>query len=77
MQATVPPAPHAHERVRAELVERWFGDITRQAIRRGSFRSTLAFGKAIKESLRVRNEEPKPFVWTKSADEILESVKSY
>ena len=58
-------------------VERWFAELTRQQIRRGAHRSTLALEKAIKEYLEVYNEDPKPFVWTKSADAILESVKNY
>ena len=58
-------------------VERWFAEITRQRIRRGTFRSTLALEKAIKEYLAVYNEDPKPFIWTKSADQILESLQSY
>ena len=58
-------------------VERWFAEITRQRICRGTFRSTLALEKAIKEYLAVYNEDPKPFIWTKSADQILESLQSY
>ena len=58
-------------------VERWFAEITRQRIRRGTFRSTQALEKAIKEYLEVYNEDPKPFVWTKTADQILESLKRY
>ena len=58
-------------------VERWFAEITRKQIRRGTYRSTQALEKAIKEYLRVYNEDPKPFVWAKTADEILESFKTY
>ncbi len=58
-------------------IERWFAEITQKQIRRGSYRSTLALEKAIKEYLAVYNEDPKPFIWTKSADAILESLKSY
>ena len=58
-------------------VERWFAEITRKQIRRGTFRSTQALEKAIREYLAVYNEDPKPFVWTKTADQILESLKSY
>jgi transposase len=53
------------------LVERWFGELTQKQIRRGSHRSTLKLEQAIKRYLAIYNEEPKPFVWTKSADEIL------
>ena len=58
-------------------VERWFAEITRRQIRRGTFRSTLALETAIKEYLAVYNEDPKPFMWHKTADEILESLKRY
>ena len=58
-------------------VERWFAEITRQQIRRGTHRSTQALEKSIREYLDVYNEDPQPFVRTKTADEILESLKSY
>ncbi len=51
-------------------VERWFAEITRQQIRRGTHRSTQALEAAIKEYLAVYNEDPKPFVWTKTAEQI-------
>ncbi len=58
-------------------VERWFAALTEQQIRRGTHRSTEELEQAIKEYLRVHNENPKPFIWTKSADQILESLKIY
>ncbi|MDE0104640.1 MAG: IS630 family transposase [Bryobacterales bacterium] len=58
-------------------VERWFAEITRARIRNGTFHSTLALEQAIKEYLEVYNEDPKPFVWTKTADQIFESLKTY
>ena len=58
-------------------VERWFADLTERQIRRGTHRSTKELEAAITEYLTVHNENPKPFVWTKSADQILESLKSY
>lgn len=54
------------------LVERWFGEITRKRIRRGVFKSVPDLVAAIDEFIRVNNENPKPFVWTKKAEEILE-----
>ena len=48
-----------------------------QQIRRGTHRSTEELEQAIEEYLRVHNEHPKPFIWTKSADQILESLKIY
>ena len=59
------------------LIERWFAAITRDQIRRGTHRSTRELETAIKKYLEVYNEDPKPFIWTKSADQILESIKSY
>ncbi len=59
------------------LVERWFAAITNDQIRCGTYRSTKELETAIKEYLEVYNEDPKPFVWTKSADQILESIKNY
>jgi len=56
------------------LVERWFGEITRRRIRRGSFNSSQELIDAIHEYIRLNNENPKPFVWTKKADAILEKV---
>jgi transposase len=56
------------------LVERWFALLTEKQIRRGTHRSTRQLEDAIKRFLDVHNEAPKPFVWTKSADDILESV---
>lgn len=58
------------------LVERFFATLTQHQLRRGTHRSVPALEKAILEYLDIHNEEPKPFRWTKSADEIIESVKS-
>jgi len=59
------------------MVERWFGLLTERQLRRGAHRSTLALEAAIESYIAVTNEQPKPFVWTKSADEILASVARY
>jgi len=56
------------------LVERWFGEITRKRIRRGVFKSVQELVAVIEEYIRCNNEDPKPFVWTKKAEEILEKV---
>ncbi|HKO55342.1 MAG TPA: IS630 family transposase [Thermoanaerobaculia bacterium] len=56
------------------LVERFFATLTEKQIRRGTFRSTRQLEAAIKNYLRLYNEDPRPFVWHKTADEILESV---
>ncbi len=59
------------------LVERWFAELTRKQIRRGSHRSVPELEKAIREFIDVHNSEPKPFVWTKTADEILASIARF
>jgi len=56
------------------LVERWFGEITRKRIRRGVFRSVPELVAAIEEYIRYHNENPKPFVWTKRAEDIIKKV---
>jgi transposase len=59
------------------LVERWFATLTERCIRRGTHRSTRELKRAIQEYLSVNNEAPKPFIWTKTADEILRSVAKF
>lgn len=59
------------------MVERWFAELTNKQIRRGVHRSTRALEDAIRHFLDVNNENPKPFVWTKSADEILASIARF
>jgi len=59
------------------LVERWFATLTEKQIRRGTHRSTRALEAAIKQYVAINNEEPTPFVWTKTADEILQSVARF
>ncbi len=57
------------------LVERWFRNLTDKAIRRGVFHSVPDLIAAIEAYLQANNDEPKPFVWTATADEILEKVR--
>ena len=56
-------------------VERWFGKITTERIRRDSFPSVPALVRAIEHYITTHNQKPTPFVWTASADLILERVK--
>ena len=56
------------------LVERWFAEITSRRIRRGVFKSVKALEEAILEYLDTYNEDPKPFVWTATAEEIFGSI---
>ena len=56
------------------LVERWFGLLTQRQIKRGSHTSVNQLKSAITSYIESTNDDPKPFVWTKSADIILEKV---
>ena len=58
-------------------VERWFALLSQRQLKRGTHRSTISLEKAIREFIDVSNENPKPLIWTKSADEILDSIKRY
>jgi transposase len=56
------------------LVERWFGEITRKRIRRGTFENVPALVAAIEDYLHHYNKAPRRFIWTKDADTILDKV---
>ena len=58
-------------------VERWFATLTQSCIRRGTHRSTHQLKQAIEQYLKLNNADPKPFVWTKTADDILASIKRF
>ena len=59
------------------LVERWFAELTTRQLRRGVHRSVREVEAAIQAFIDVHNEHPKPFVWTKTADEILASIARF
>jgi transposase len=59
------------------LVERWFAELTARKLRRGAHRSTRELNRDIRDWLAHWNEDPRPFVWTKSSEEILETIASY
>jgi transposase len=59
------------------LVERWFAELTEKQIRRGVHRSTRRLEDAIRGYIAAKNEAPKPFVWTITADEILASLARF
>ena len=65
---------HAHERLVAQLGRALVRHSSPETDRRGAHRSTRALETAIREYLAITNEAPKPFVWTKTADEILDSL---
>jgi transposase len=58
-------------------VERWFGLLTDQLLRRGVHKSVAALEKDVRDWIKTWNEDPKPFRWTKTADEILDSLAKY
>ncbi|WP_020500930.1 hypothetical protein [Sciscionella marina] len=58
-------------------VERWFGYLTNQLIRRGVHKNVTALEKDVREWITAWNHDPKPFVWTKTADQILNSLSKY
>ena len=59
------------------LVERWFAELTMKQIRRGTFRSVPQLKAAIQAFIDAHHADPKPFVWTKTADDILLSIARF
>ena len=59
------------------LVERWFALLTTKQLRRGVFRSVPQLKAAIQAFIDAHQEDPKPFVWTKTADEILDNMRRF
>lgn len=58
-------------------VERWFALLTEKRLRRGAFRSTRELERAIRDYIDHHNDQPKPFHWTKTADQILENIARF
>jgi len=58
-------------------IERFFAELTNKQLRRSAHRSTLELERAINNYIDARNRNPMPFVWTKSADEILTSIERF
>jgi len=59
------------------LVERWFAELTTKALKRGAHRSVRALNADIRAWIAAWNEDPKPYVWVKTADQILDSIARY
>ena len=59
------------------LVERWFAELTTKKLRRGAHRSVRDLNADIRAWIETSNDDPKPYVWTKTADQILESIATY
>jgi transposase len=58
-------------------IERWFAEITRKRIRRGTFRSVRDLTKAIQDYIQRYNQNPQPFRWVASASKIIRKVNKY
>jgi transposase len=59
------------------LVERWFGELTTKKLRRGTHRSVRELEADIRTWIATWNDNPRPYVWTKTADQILYSIARY
>jgi transposase len=59
------------------LVERWFAELTTKKLRRGTHRSVGQLNADIRAWIQTWNENPRPFVWTKTAEQILDSIARY
>jgi len=59
------------------LVERWFAELTTKKLRRGSHTSVRQLNDEIRDWIEAWNDAPRPYVWTKTADQILESITRY
>jgi transposase len=59
------------------LVERWFAELTSKWLRRGTHRSVAELERSIQSWIQAWNEHPRPFIWSKTADEILDTIATY
>jgi hypothetical protein len=59
------------------LVERWFAELTNKKLRRAAHRSVRQLNTDIHAWIDTWNENPRPYVWTKTANQILESIATY
>jgi transposase len=59
------------------LVERWFAELTNKLLKRGAHRSVRQLNTDIRAWIETWNEDPRPFVWAKTAEQILESIARY
>ena len=59
------------------LVERWFAELTTKKLKRSAHRNVHQLNQDIRDWIETWNENPQPYVWTKTADQILDSVRRY
>ena len=69
--------PASTDPLHHNLVERWFSELTTKLLKRGQHRSVRALNNDIRDWIEDWNENPRPYVWTKTADQILDSIKRY
>src|SRR5207245_11623832 len=83
IQAWLPRQPRIHMHFTPtgsswiNQVERWFGFLTDKLIRRGVHTSVQALEAGIRNWIETWNQDPRPFIWTKTAEEILHSLAGY
>jgi hypothetical protein len=58
-------------------VERWFSELTTNKLQRGAHTSVRSLNADIRNWITTWNENPRPYVWTKTSDQILESITRY
>ena len=69
--------PASTDPLHHNLVERWFSELTTKLLKRGQHRSVRALNNDIRNWIEDWDETPRPYVWTKTADQILDSIKRY
>lgn len=77
IDAEMPNGPDVHLVMDNYQVERWFAELTRKQLQRGVHRSTAELEADIKAFIETHNENPTPYKWVKSANQILASVKRF
>jgi transposase len=79
--AAAPPRFHLHFTPTSgswlNLIERWFAELTNRKLRRSAHRSVVDLERNVRTWINEWNNDPKPFIWTKTADEILDTLTAY
>jgi hypothetical protein len=74
---TPKPAPPLDPAPQGRLIERWFAYLTTQLLQRGVHKSVQALEADVRDWIGQWNADPRPFVWKKTAEEILDSLARY
>ena len=80
MAGAAPPvrvALHPDQQQLDQPRQRWFSELTTKLLRRGRHRSVRALNTDIRNWIDTWNENPRPYVWTKTAEQILDAIKRY